>query len=735
LGYNLNFVPTPKNVNKKQLSEDIKTFNRRIKLRDHFGEAPKTDLYFKSTSTWEPSDTHHTVKTFIEDFQRKVNTTLEQTNTVAKNHHNNLSKNEMKALDELKSRDDIIITKADKGGAVVVQDVESYIKEADRQLSDGTFYKKLIHNPTSENAALVENAIDNLKIRGLLEEKLANRLKPENPRTPKLYLLPKIHKPNNPGRPVVSSVGCHTEKISAYVDHNLQPINQKLPSYIKDTTDFINKVENLPEDPREETILVTMDVRSLYTNIPNDEGIEAVKSAFRTRSAPGDGILSKVICTFLTLILTLNNFVFNDQNYVQVNGASMGTKCAPTYASIFMGWFESQHIIPRIRSHALLYVRYIDDLFIVWKGTETELRRFLEEINTVHPSIKFDHEYSRKNVNFLDTTVRVIGKKFATSLYSKPTDRRAYLHSKSYHPDKTKRSIAYSQATRLRRICTDISDFWLHADKLKTDLTNRGYDPNALSREIERAANCDRASLLTYKDKPPMSRIPLIVTYNEKLPDLKKIINDTWSHMEINPEVKAKFPEKPMIAYKRNSNLRDILGQTRVSRGRVARSKTVSKGRCTPCNGRVDAKCCKHVVSTNFFTDITGQKKYEIRHRTNCRSKNAIYLGWCNKCNNKQYVGKLEEQGANKRINKHRNDVKRADGISIDRHFDQPDHDFDRDFQMIVIEQITKKNLTKEQIRSILLKREDFWTLKLNTLSPNGYNDRLNFPGNVPIIN
>ena len=178
-----------------------------------------------------------------------------------------------------------------------------------------------------------------------------------------------------------------------------------------------------------------------------------------------------------------------------------------------------------------------------------------------------------------------------------------------------------------------------------------------------------------------------------------------------------------MLAFKRNRNLREILGPTRLSKGRVVRKKTTTKGRCTPCNSRVDAKCCNHVISTQFFTDIKGHTKYEIRHRTNCKSKNAIYLAWCNKCNNKQYVGKLEEQGANIRINKHRNDVKRADGISIDRHFDQPDHDFNCDFRVIIIEQITKKNLTKEQMRMILLKREDFWTLKLNTLAPNGYND------------
>ena len=96
-----------------------------------------------------------------------------------------------------------MITKADEGGAVVIQDVDNYIKLAKRQLSDATFYKKLTENPTNENATLVEDPLD-LKQRGLFDKKLADHLKPVNPRTPKLYLLSKVHKPDNPGRPVIS---------------------------------------------------------------------------------------------------------------------------------------------------------------------------------------------------------------------------------------------------------------------------------------------------------------------------------------------------------------------------------------------------------------------------------------------------------------------------------------------------------------------------------------------------
>ena len=93
----------------------------------------------------------------------------------------------------------------------------------------------------------------------------------------------------------------------------------------------------------------------------------------------------------------------------------------------------------------------------------------------------------------------------------------------------------------------------------------------------------------------------------------------------------------------------------------------------------------------------------------------------------------MESQGTNRRINKHRNDAKKSDSIPVDKHFLEPGHDFNRDFKLIIIEEIGSRNMTKEQIRNTLLKREDFWILKLNTLEPHGFNDRLNFPNEAAI--
>ena len=133
----------------------------------------------------------------------------------------------------------------------------------------------------------------------------------------------------------------------------------------------------------------------------------------------------------------------------------MGTKCAPNYANLFMGVFEQNHIYNRIKNKSMLYLRFIDDIFFIWTSTEKELQQFIKEINQVHESIKFTAEFSRKEINFLDTTIYKRGNHLHTKSYKKPTDRSSYLHHLSYHPYSMKKSIPYGQALRLRRINTE----------------------------------------------------------------------------------------------------------------------------------------------------------------------------------------------------------------------------------------------------------------------------------------
>ena len=209
----------------------------------------------------------------------------------------------------------------------------------------------------------VNEAISQLAAENLIDEKTAKHLRPKDPRTPKFYMLPKVHKPNNPGRPIIAAINSPTTNLSRYVDHHLQPLAEKLPSYIKDSGEFLRRIEtNKQVNPN--AILVTMDVSALYTSIPHREGINTVAHYLETWENPT--IATRVILKFLTLILFLNNFSFNDKNFLQRKGCAMGAKCSGSYADLFMGLFENRHIYPRINGKHRLYTRFKDDIFLVW---------------------------------------------------------------------------------------------------------------------------------------------------------------------------------------------------------------------------------------------------------------------------------------------------------------------------------------------------------------------------------
>ena len=112
---------------------------------------------------------------------------------------------------------------------------------------------------------------------------------------------------------MLSSINFHTSKISEYVDYHLQPIVKEIPSYVQDTTDFLRKINQINFVP-DNSYLVSVDVKSLYTNIPNSEGMKAVKMSLEKYSKRTAS--TKVITTFLALILTLDNFIFNCRNYL-----------------------------------------------------------------------------------------------------------------------------------------------------------------------------------------------------------------------------------------------------------------------------------------------------------------------------------------------------------------------------------------------------------------------------------
>ena len=83
-----------------------------------------------------------------------------------------------------------------------------------------------------------------------------------------------------------------------------------------------------------------------------------------------------------------------------------------------------------------LYLRYMDNIFLIWTWPLNELNKFIVKMNQIHPSINFDLNYSGNGANLLDATVKKSSTgELSTMLYKKETDCQAYLHRKLEHPE------------------------------------------------------------------------------------------------------------------------------------------------------------------------------------------------------------------------------------------------------------------------------------------------------------
>ena len=120
-------------------------------------------------------------------------------------------------------------------------------------------------------------------------------------------------------------------KITQYKCFNVTTF--KLRSYIRDTTHFLQKISTINDLPVN-TLLVTLDVESLYTNIPHTYGLQAAKDTLNaTRTFKNVQPSNNTLIKLLEMVLTKINFQFNGQDYWQAAGTAMGTKVAVGYAN------------------------------------------------------------------------------------------------------------------------------------------------------------------------------------------------------------------------------------------------------------------------------------------------------------------------------------------------------------------------------------------------------------------
>ena len=373
--------------------------------------------------------------------------------------------------------------------------------------------------------------------------------------------------------------------MSAFLEYHLKPIAQDIKSYIKDTNDFLRKLDALPSLP-EDIILCTIDVVGLYPNIPHEDGLVAMRKALDARedkTVSIDSLIELAEC-----VLKNNIFEHNTSFYKQLRGTAIGTKMAPPYTVIFMGDLEEK-LLKDCDKKPLAWWRYIDDIFMLWQHVEKEREKFLEFLNCYHPTIKFTANYSRKEVNFLDVSVRKKDNQLVTDLYIKPIATHQYLHATSCHVYHSKKSIPYSQALRLNKICSENSFYDKRCNELEVWLRERGYSDKLVRQQILKARKQKRKDLLNnMKDKRNDYKLVVNITYHPNFSNLK----DTMSflHLLLTPDQEHQqvFHKVPIIGFQRAKSLKDILVRAKVP------PVLKNEGSCGPCK-KSRCEICKKV--------------------------------------------------------------------------------------------------------------------------------------------
>ncbi|XP_071132786.1 uncharacterized protein [Mytilus edulis] len=573
--------------------------------------------------------------------------------------------------------------------SIITELVYIYRIKVEEQLNDSTFYSEIPDNIDH----LVKRRMNTVlnKYTTATTEKEYDYLKNFERKTSNFYGLPKIHKSKEIQsainsqqneyikvqkptdlklRPIIAGPASPTHRLSNFLDIILKPLCKYVPSYIRDDIDFLS---HLPKIAPVHARLVSFDVTSLYTNIPHDLGIEAIQYwVAKHRDAIPNRFTVDFILDSTKLILENNSFYFNGKNYLQHRGTAMGTKFAPTYATLVMGFLE-QRLYQEVennfgvefaREFELSWKRYLDDCFIIWNKSDEELQLFSDILNNLHTSIKFTKDENFNQLPFLDILVIKDGTEIKTDIFYKGTDTHQYLDFNSCHPSHTKRNIPYCLA---RKICTVVEDEHLREDRLEelqSFLIKQNYPETLIERGIKMANQIPTNQLRSTCEEQSNNndKIPFVITHN---PRNFKIIPVAKAHLPIldqDEKMRRLINTETLLQSKRQpQNLKRLL-----TRARFDQQRTFSVSKCR------DSRCgaCPY-IHVGKGMDIPNGLSLFTNEDITCKSENLIYCIKCNGCQ-EIYIGQTGNS-VTERVRIHRQHIRQPQyrKIPLSKHLDE----------------------------------------------------------------
>lgn len=495
----------------------------------------------------------------------------------------NLTRGEKQALKKLKNNKMVTVKKADKGSSVTLMNTQDYVSSCRSQLNDTKYYRELKTARSQKNAKAITRVINNMRITHQINEKTADFLTPPTPHRPRIfYGLPKVHKNSStwkhnipPLRPIISDVNSESYQAAKFVDFFLKPWATTHKAYLKDTWHFL-EIINRHQMPAH-TLLVSMDVVALYTNIPLLEGINLCRKAL-DRRGPNAIPTTKHLIQLLEIQAFNNDFEFNGATFLQIHGTAMGKTWAPSLANIFMAEWEStlfQSCQERGILHPnKLWVRFLDDIFFPWEHGEEALNIFIDTANKHHGNITITADVQESHLNFLDVTLYK-GPRFPREgrldhkSFRKPTDKAQYLHASSAHPGHTHVGLMKGLLIRLQRLNSQTDTFEQAAKQLYQNLLDRGYNRRTLTTNFKKfmseMTNVGRTCLVQKTSTQALTFACPFTSSTAKLPkDINTAYNSFRDSLQSSDEtfITNTLGERLRITFKKPPTLANKLVRT-----------------------------------------------------------------------------------------------------------------------------------------------------------------------------
>ncbi|RLU15331.1 hypothetical protein DMN91_012325 [Ooceraea biroi] len=288
-----------------------------------------------------------------------------------------------------------------------------------------------------------------------------------------------MHKPGYPLRIIVSSIGSLTHMVASFIHGILKRSVPKPSSSILDGWTFVKQISG--KEINSDSILVSLDVVSLFTNVPKELVMAAIEKRWRFISVNCKFSLDQFKYA-VDLILGSTSFSFNGQFYDQIFGSPMGSPLSPILTDMVMEDLEV-HCLGLLDFTVPVFYRYVDDVFTILP--RDRLHDVLNVFNGYHPRLRFTYEIETNNMlSFLDATVIRDDNVLITNWYQKPTFSGRYVNFLSNHCVKHKIGIVKSLVDRAL-ILSDVKFHESNIALVRGILIDNGYPPHFIDKHIK----------------------------------------------------------------------------------------------------------------------------------------------------------------------------------------------------------------------------------------------------------